>query len=177
MKHFSIFILLTAFFACSTARVVKTEKAPGVDFSAYKTYDYYELEASGDTAGNKFNPYTDLLRQAISRELEAKGLQQSSTDPDLRVNIGIVVREETQTRETNIREAPRYMGQRRYSWKSEQVEVGRYKTGTATIDLVDSRKNMMVWQGVMEGIISKKERSYESDVNRGVAELFEKFPD
>ncbi|RYY30374.1 MAG: DUF4136 domain-containing protein [Chitinophagaceae bacterium] len=177
MKYLVIFTLLAALFACSTARVVKTEKAPGVDFTTYKTFDFYELGASGDTTGNKFNTYTDMLRQAISRELEAKGYRRESTDPDLRVNIGIVVKEEAQTRETTIREAPRYMGQRRYSWKSEQVEVGRYKTGTATIDLVDSRKNMMVWEGVMEGIISKKQSSYESDVNKGISQLFEKFPD
>ncbi len=176
MKQFVIYIMLWCLLACSTARVVKTEKAPGIDFTSYKTYDFYELDASGDTTGNRFEPYTAILKQAISRELEAKGYRQDA-DPDLRVNIGIVVKEETQTRETNIREAPRYMGQRRYSWKSEQVEVGRYKVGTATIDLVDSRKNMMVWQGVMEGIISKKENSYEDDVNKGVTELFEKFPD
>jgi hypothetical protein len=177
MKYAGIFLFLAVLFACSTARVVKTEKAPGVDFSTYKTYDFYELEASGDTTGNKFGPYTALLRQAISKELNAKGYQQRSADPDLRVNIGIVVKEETQTRETNIREAPRYMGQRRYSWKSEQVEVGRYKVGTATIDLVDSRKDMMVWQGIMEGIVSNRKSNYESDVNKGVTQLFEKFPD
>jgi hypothetical protein len=169
-----VFLLFIA--ACSPGRVIKTEKAEGVDFNSYKTFDFYKLEASGDTSTAKFAPYTNILQQSIARELQAKGYSQSSSDPDLLVNIGIVVKEETQTRETNIREAPRYIGQRRYSWKSQEVEVGRYKSGTVTIDLVDPRKNSMVWEGVLEGVIANKQSSYENDINKGITNLFEKFP-
>jgi hypothetical protein len=177
MKYVIFTLSILSTLACSTARVVKTQKAPGIDFTAFKTYDFYELDASGDTSVARFGAYTELLQKALKQELNAKGLQQRSANPDLRVNIGIVVKEETQTRETHIREAPRYMGQRRYSWKSEDVEVGRYKSGTATIELVSSKSNEMVWQGIMEGIISERKKNYEADVNKGVNELFSKFPD
>jgi uncharacterized protein DUF4136 len=162
---------------CTAGKVVKREKAPSADFQAYKTFDFYKLEASGDTSANRFKLYTDVLRDAVARELLAKGYTQTSSDPDMLVNIGIVVKEETQTRETNIREAPRYMGQRRYSWKSQEVEVGRYKSGTVTIDLVDKDKNTMVWEGVVEGIISQRTNTYQNDINKAVTNLFSKFPD
>ncbi|HMF72157.1 MAG TPA: DUF4136 domain-containing protein [Flavitalea sp.] len=174
---FPAFLLLFVMAGCSTGRVVKTEKAEGVNFQNFKTFDFYKLEASGDTSSSKFAAYTGILREAIARELTAKGYNESGGNPDLLVNIGIVVKEEIQTRETNIREAPRYIGQRRYSWKSQEVPVGRYKSGTVTIDLVESKKNNMVWQGVLEGIIAERQKGYESDVNKAVADLFAKFPD
>ena len=173
----SVIILLFVITGCSAGRVVKTEKAEGVNFQNFKTFDFFKLEASGDTSSSKFAAYTGILREAISRELKAKGYNESGNNPDLLVNIGIVVKEETQTRETNIREAPRYIGQRRYSWKSQDVVVGHYKSGTVTIDLVESQKNNMVWQGVLEGIIAEKQKGYESDINKAITNLFAKFPD
>ena len=176
MKSPVLFLLL--FMAgCSAGRVVKTEKADGTNFQSFKTFDFYKLEASGDTSSGRFNSYTNFLREAVGRELKAKGFTQSESNPDLLVNIGIVVKQETQTRETNIREAPRYMGQRRYSWKSQEVEVGKYKSGTVTIDLVDSKKNSRVWEGIVEGIISERTNTYENDVNKAITNLFSKFPD
>jgi hypothetical protein len=169
--------ILSFAIACSPARVARSEKAPGINFGDFKTYDFYKLEASGDTSSKRFAAYTDKLRQAIANELNSKGYRESSSNPDLLVNVGIVVTQQTQTRETNIREAPRYIGQRRYSWKSEEVVVGKYRSGTVTIDLVENKKNNMVWQGTLEGIISEKQKNFEADINKGVATLFAKFPD
>ncbi|RYG05652.1 MAG: DUF4136 domain-containing protein [Chitinophagaceae bacterium] len=172
-------ILLAGFLfllSCSTAKVVKTDKVAGVNFQSFKTFGFYKLEATGDTS-SKFDFYSSLLKQAIARELTAKGYTQTSSDPDLLVNLGVVVKEETQTRQTDIREAPRYIGQRRYTWKSEEVPVGQYKTGTATVDLVESKQNRMVWQGTLEGIIPGNRKTYEKEINKGVTALFAKFPD
>lgn len=169
-------VFLFALAGCSAGRVVKADKAPGVDFQSFKTFDFVKLEASGDTASARFDTYSTMLRDAVARELKAKGYTQSNSNPDLLVNIGAVVKEQTQTRETNIREAPRYIGQRNYKWKSEEVVVGHYKTGTVTIELVDSKQNNMVWQGVVEGIISEKTKTYQNDVNKAMTDLFAKFP-
>jgi hypothetical protein len=35
----------------------------------------------------------------------------------------------------------------------------------------------MVWEGVLEGIISKKENAYRNDIDKGITNLFGKFPD
>lgn len=103
---FSVVLLLFAIAGCAAGRVVKTDKAQGVDFQSFKTFDFLKLEASGDTSSSRFNTYATMLRDAVTREMIAKGYTQSPTNPDLLVNIGAVVKEETQTRETNIRDAP-----------------------------------------------------------------------
>ena len=161
-------------FGCSGVRVLDTEADAGFKLSQYQTFDFFKLEASGDTTEN-FEKNANLMKQSISRELQSKGLRPATGNPDLLVNIGIVVNEQVQTRETTIQEAPRYMGQRRYRWKSEEVEVGKYREGTVTVDLVDPASDKMVWKGVVEGIIPRKEEQLKATIDDGVRSLFEKL--
>lgn len=158
----------------SGVEVLDTNAADQFQLQRYQTFDFFRLEASGDTAEN-FERNVDLLKQAIATELESKGLHQTSSSPDLMVNIGIVVEEKVQTRETTFREAPIYVGQRRYHWESEEVEVGRYREGTVTVDLVDRKENNMVWEGAVEGVIPKKQEKVRERIKEGVEALFEKL--
>jgi hypothetical protein len=171
-KYFAA--MLVTLLACGGVNVLETDVDEDFHLSRYTTFDFFELEASGDTARN-FSRNVGLLRQAITRELESKGLEKTSVSPDLLVNIGIVVEEKVQTRETTIREAPIYIGQRRYRWESEEVEVGRYREGTVTVDLVDRAENKMVWKGVVESVIPQKQEKLQERIDEGVEALFEKL--
>ncbi|UYQ92507.1 DUF4136 domain-containing protein [Chitinophaga horti] len=165
--------LLLLLAACSTTRVVDREPADGFSLSSYKTFNFYEVSASGDSTvpDAAYRQGVTMLQREIARQLTLHGLHQAA-NPDLEVNIGLVLQEKVQTRQTDIREAPRYVGQRRYSWKSEEIEVGRYKEGTATIHLVDRAQNKMVWRGVVEDVVSPKASRREAQVTAAVAELF-----
>ncbi len=173
-KRLDLLFLSVVLLSCTSAKVKHTESTPGFQLSNYGTYDFYELEASGDTTAN-FEKNAALIKDAIARNLKTRGLVRNETRPELLINIGIVVEEKTQTRETTIREAPRYMGQRRYSWKSEEIEIGKYKTGTATVHLVDADSEKMVWRGVVEGVIPNKERKIPASIDEGVDALFSRL--
>jgi hypothetical protein len=87
------------------------------------------------------------------------------------------VNEEVQTRQTDFRtDAPRYLGQRNYSWKSQQVEVGRYREGTVTVHIVDRKQNKLVWKGAVQDIIPQKESRVEKTITKGVEKLFAEYP-
>ena len=167
-------IILLALVGCSGVNVLETRADKSFELDKYKTFDFFELEASGDTSEN-FSRNAELLKQAITRELDSKGLRRSFTSPDLLVNIGIVVEQKVQTRQTNFREAPVYIGQRRYHWESEKVEVGRYREGTVTVDLVDSKDSTRVWEGAVEGVIPERDKMLRDRIDEGVKALFEKL--
>ena len=116
----------------------------------------------------------DHLKAAITRELEAKGLSQSD-DPDLFVNIGVVVKEEIQTRETDVRTDMHYLGQRNYSWQSQEVPIGTYNEGTVNIDLVDAAKNERVWEGSASAVILKNNDKMQKRIDSGMKKAFKKF--
>ena len=172
-KLLLLFILMCSLQACTSTRVKSTQAAPGFALTNYKTFNFYEVSANGEPVDASYQNRINILKNAVQEELTAKGLSLSPTNPDLLVNIGVVTTEKVQTRQTNFRDdAPRYIGQRRYTWQSREVEVGRYKQGTATIDLVDTKNNAMVWQGSAEAVIPEKEAQLQKTVAEGITKLF-----
>ena len=163
--------------ACSPVRILEAEADAGFHLGNYKTFDFYEVEASGV----ELEPYSQQLEQVkteITRQLEQRGLSRSASQPDLKVNLGVVVAEKVQTRETNIlTDPPYYVGQRRYTWKSREVEVGRYKQGTLSLHLVDNSRNELVWQGAAEGVVPEdNNEKLQKRISEGVARLVAKIP-
>ncbi|QMU30321.1 DUF4136 domain-containing protein [Adhaeribacter radiodurans] len=126
--NFFIYCCLLALLSCSSTRVANIQAADNFVLSNYKTFNFYEITANGEPVNPQFNNRIDILKSTIQQQLTSKGLTLSQTNPDLLVNVGIVTTEKVQTRQTDFRtDAPRYIGQYRYSWKSQQVEVGRYR--------------------------------------------------
>jgi hypothetical protein len=175
MKIPRLLLITLIMFSCSGVKVLNTDHVDGFALSNYKTFDFYKIEGSGDTSSN-FTANAELLKKEIERHMKAKGLSRTETDPDLLINIGAVVLEKIQTRETDFRtDGARYMGQRNYSWKSEEVEVGRYKEGTVTVHLVDPKTKKLMWKGAVEGILPNKESNIPNTIKEGMDALFMKL--
>ncbi|WP_266206230.1 DUF4136 domain-containing protein [Pontibacter kalidii] len=171
----SMLCLLVA--ACSPVRVLDVEADEGFRLSNYKTFDFYEVETSGVEL-EPYAPHFDQVKQEVTQQLERRGLSRSSTQPDLKINLGVVVAEKVQTRETNIlTDPPFYMGQRRYTWKSEEIEVRRYQQGTLSQHLVDNARNELVWQGAAEGVVpDDNSAKLQKQIREGLHKLIQQIP-
>ena len=117
----------------------------------------------------------DELKQAVAAELRSRGYQPTRNNPDLLVNIGAVVKEKTQTRPTNIREAPLYIGQRRYHWQSQDVPVGTYDEGTINLHIIDAQRNDLIWDVAVASVLKNGTLSQQT-ADEAVARAFDKFP-
>ncbi|GAB3712855.1 DUF4136 domain-containing protein [Spirosoma flavus] len=178
-KQFGIIItclFLGLLTACSSYKITRNQSDKAATWSAYRTYAFL------DTARLSDNPRTityrsamEQLKQAVATELRNRGYQPTKDNPDLLVNLGAVVQERTQTRTTTIQEAPRYIGQRRYHWQSQEVPVGTYEEGTVNLHVVDAQKNALVWDVALSSVLNRQSLSPEQ-LNKAVAKLFEKFP-
>jgi hypothetical protein len=160
----------------SGIKILQHQSATGVNWKSYKTFGFVEVESSGVTNPPLFEESIKQLKEAVITQMKAKGYEPAN-NADLLINMGIVLQEEQQTRQTDFRtDRPRYMGQRRYSWKSEEIVVGTFKTGTLDFHIVDAAKNNMVWQATIQGIIPEKAEKIQGTILEGVKQLFEKFP-
>jgi hypothetical protein len=160
--------------ACSGISILGVEKADKFTISNYKTFDFYKIDASGDALSANAKENLELIKAAITKELQAKGVSHNSADPDLLVNIGVVVLEKVQTRETRLGEYPTYMGTRNYSWERQDVEVGRYRDGTVSIHLVEPEAKKMVWKGAAQGVLPNKQEKVPAMIDQGMKQLFAK---
>jgi hypothetical protein len=138
----------------------------------YATFDFVEFNVELMTEYETNPENVEYLKAAISNELSDHGLSQSA-NPDLAINIGVVVEEEVQTRESDITEM-RYLGQRQYHWEREEVVVGVYKVGTVSVELVDTKSNKVVWEGSDANVI-RNQKGVQKKIDKGVARIFRKF--
>jgi hypothetical protein len=171
----SVFSLLICFLAgCSAVKIIKVDQDASVNLKDYKTFNFYTMNIDNQTSLEPEKKNLDLLLNEIRNEMEAKNYTKAE-NPDLMINVGIVITEEVQTRETNINDAPRYMGQRNYHWESEEVVVGTYNDGTVAIDLVDTKTDALVYHAVARSVISSKKEKNQKRIKDAVNKIFSKF--
>jgi hypothetical protein len=169
-----ITLFIPVLFSCASPQVVLVEKADKVAFTSYKSYNFY---AEDDSLSKQLAWALGVAKLAIADEMNRRGFKQANSDADLLINIGMVIREQVETRQTNFQQdAPRYIGQRRYSWKSEEVEAGRYNQGTISVHVVDGKENKMIWKGVVESVVPKRQQKVQQAVREGIQKLFTRFP-
>ncbi|QIL75237.1 DUF4136 domain-containing protein [Hymenobacter sp. HDW8] len=174
MKTF-LLLLLLSLAACAPEQVKDITQQSGVDFTTYKTYNFMDVNARNEAAFEGPGTGIETLKQAVSREMTRRGYQQSDS-PDLLVNIGVVIKDKTQTRQTTIQEAPLYIGQRNYRWQSQEVATGTYEEGTATIEVVDAARNELIWEGSVASILTPKPDKLTKRINDAIRTLFDKYP-
>jgi len=178
MRPILSLLVLFSFLSCNAIRVLPVESAPGVNWQEKRTFEFYQVQASGDTITAQFANGISDLQQAIATELKQRGYEQSANRPDWLINIGIVVNTQVQTRQTDFRTdgAPRYVGQRNYSWKSETVELGRYREGTVSVHIVDAARRELLWKGAVQGVIPDKNSARVAAATAAMQMLMERFP-
>ncbi len=177
MKSILCFFSVAILWGCgSSSKMPSTKLADDADLSIYKTFGFFEIDTLGLINPTNYVANIETLKQAVRKQMSAFGYVESAT-PDLKVNMGIVIEEKAQTRETDFRtDRPQYMGQRNYSWQSEEIVVGYYREGTLDFHLVDAKANKMVWRATAKDVLPDKQKNMAATIDRNVARLFEKFP-
>jgi len=167
--------------ACSSGPSVRTDADPAADFSRYRTWDFYQpiaMEANGYTSHT-----SELVRAAVTREMQARGYVHDTTAPDLRVNFQGLVQDKT-----DVYTVPRTDWQYFYSYRArsyvavpvwqDQTQVTRYQEGILTVDLVDAQANRLVWAGSAIGRIPARQTPQQRAVavDKAVAAVFAQYP-
>ena len=119
------------------------------------------MAQAGTDSGDFRSLSTQMLQNAASREMEARGYQRSD-DPDLVINFKGQLEEKTEIESTP---APYYGPGWGYGgwggaywggYGGTQVTTRRYNVGTLVMDVVDREKRQAVYQGGIEGVVTKR---------------------
>lgn len=170
-----LFLLLICA-GCSSTKVTVLPSNASIDLTDYGTFDFFKLEASGDTT-SEFHQRITLIKSIIVEEMNERGLKIDPTHPELKINLGIILEDKTQTRQTSLADPGEwnYVGQRNYKWESQTVEVGSYKEGSLTLHLVDANNDEALWIGLIEGVLPKNKQKRQRKINKAVTALFAKI--
>jgi hypothetical protein len=136
---------------------ISTQAAPGVNFSAYKTYSW--VQAQLPPGGNP------IIQQQIIADLDAslaqKGYLKVATTGDLSVILTLGAREKTDVE----------------SWGrfGLQTSVYQYTEGQLSLDAFDTKTNQALWHGQSSETINP-DKPNPSKIDAAITKMMIQFP-
>lgn len=165
-------LLLFVLTSCSSIRV-NSDYDKNASFDGYKTYAYHK------TGIDKVE-ISDLDKRRILRSIDeamaAKGFTKSDTNPDLLINFFTKEREQVDVNQFNAGWGYGWgWGWNPWMWGGT-TSINRYTEGTLTIDFIDNKKKELIWQGMGEGVLTKKAEKKDENINEFVSKILAQYP-
>jgi len=177
-----------------------TLAGPKASANADSSVDLRQFQTFGwaNPIGTDQNGYQSILSQNLKastqRQLEARGLRFVEANPQLLVNFN--ARLDDKMKVTNVPTPTMAMGvgmggvgygrgyygyrggmYGTYPMYQDQTTVSQYKEGTLNIDIADTAKRQLVWEGVVAGSVTQKTfDNLEAAIGKAVAAAFAKYP-
>jgi len=170
-------LLLTA---CASNPRITSEADPSADFASYKTFSFYSPLAIDN------NGYASLtssrLKSAARAQLEARGYVYDEKSPDLWLNINAYMQEKTDVVSMPDVDYDYYYSYRARRYVAvpywyDNTRVYQYTEGTLNFDLVDAKRNQLVWEGIAVGrVVNAKPADRAARIDKAVVDIFARYP-
>jgi hypothetical protein len=171
---------LLAVAGCASGPDVRADYDRAADFGKYRSFGF--VAHTGTDAGDFKSLSTQMLQKAAAQEMEARGYVRSD-DPDLVINFKGQLEEKVDIESTP---APYYGPGWGYAgwggaywggYGGTEVTTRRYNVGTLVMDVVDKDKRQVVYQGGVEGVVTREMlQNREAAINAAVGHIFSKYP-
>lgn len=171
MKKY-IFILLAAatlgLTSCSPFQV-RSDYAETANFTSYKTYKI----RIDDLKLNDIDK--DRVLNELSKQLQNKGLS-SGENPDLIVNVKANHKKITDINSTSPYGMWGWGGSFGWGIGMNRTWTSNYNEGALIVDIIDTKSNKLVWQGIGSGISVDSPRSKQRQIPEIMAEIMKNYP-
>lgn len=168
MKHSLLLSVLLALSAMAAGQGVKTDRAPGYDFSNLHSF----AVKIGTSWGNPIAE--ERVQNAVAQMLVSKGWTQA---PEESAQALVVVHGATQQRQSLD---TMYSGWGGWGWAggmgTATTTTTTYTVGTLVVDIFDVKLKKLVFRGVAQGELATKTEKNEKKLNKALDKIFKDFP-
>lgn len=173
--------LLGFIYSCSPTVNVTTDYDHAASFSQFKTFAVYDLKAQQGQV-NQLN--IDRVTNAIRAEMLAKGFTESTTNPDLKVNaVSILKNKQSVTADSNFygyggmyRPYGYWGGGAMMGGATTTFNTYDYVDGSLIIDIVSTKTQKLLWQGIGNAQIDNKLDNPEEFIAGAIKKILAGFP-
>jgi len=172
LKYLSAILLLTIF-SCKSVKIT-SDYDRKTDFSKFKTFAFHK---KGVKKIDLSEQDKQLILNAIESELLAKGMTKSD-HPDILVNIFTKSKEEIDHyNSNNYQDVWTYQHYGRGSSRKYN-NISTSIVGTLFIDIIDTSKKDLAWQGVGVGLLNFVDSNKKKDklFKEFATEIMKKYP-
>ncbi len=182
VKSAALAVVALAFYSCSSIKVV-ADYDKTVDFSQYKTLEYYGWSDESDKILNDLDKRR--IEQAFGNEFKMRGIEPVESNGDLVVTLFIVVEKKTQqTASTTHMGGGYYGGYYGYgpgwgwgpSYSTTTISEYDYQVGTLVCDVFDKAEQRLIWEGIGSGTVDENPNTRDENIPKAVAAIMEKYP-
>jgi Domain of unknown function (DUF4136) len=167
--------------ACASGPEVRSDYDHSADFGSYQTYGFVAQATASAHGGPEFKSLAlQVIQSAAAREMESRGYRPSAT-PDLLLDFNGRLEERIDIESTPA--AMHGAGWGYGGWNGApwgggpELRTRHYKVGTLVMDIVDRESRQSVYQGGVEGIVSKDMlKDPRASLTDAVARVFEGYP-
>ncbi len=172
--------------SCSGVKVT-SDYDKRVDFTQYKTFEYYGWAEESDKILNDLDKRR--IEQAFGDEFRARGLEYVESGGDLVVTLFIVVEQKSQT-VANTTSMGGYGGYGYYGgyygygpgygWgpghSTTTVNTYDYEVGTLVCDVFDKASEKLIWEGIGNGTVDENKENREKNIQKAVSAIMATYP-
>ena len=181
IRLLTLLILSSWLAACGNAPVIRSDYDSRADFASYRTFAF--MEPLGTNLAGYTTLLTERLKRAASSQMEARGYTYSAVNPDLLVNFQSQVNSKTEyVPPPPMPWGPNYYGYRMgfygpwpgYAFGPDMIQ---YTEGVLNVDLIDAKRNQMVWEGIGTAVVDDLQQANSEDsLDAMIAAIFAHYP-
>lgn len=184
-KHYPYLLLacsllgLALVSSCTTGPTIRSNVDESVDFHRFRTFAFL------NPLGTDREGYQTLISQQLvsstERELVARGLSRTDTNPDLLINFRVNLDQRLRVTQSPAMPASSVSRHRRgfyNTWPGyQQTEIRQYEQGTVGIDVVDAGRRQLIWEGLaVDRVTQSTTNNLGPVLNDAVVAIFRDFP-
>jgi hypothetical protein len=189
----SIFLMQVLFLmaACSSVQTY-SDADKSADFYKYHSYAWLQRSDSVQDIFYSNELIEKNIKYYTDQEMTARGYVQDSYNPDLLLEYHTMLEKKQQTVSNPVYSTPSYPYSPYYGaygynpafpysyyntpyligYNTQQIE---YNEGTLVVDVIDRRKNQLIWRGWSVGTVND-EQSLEKELPKDIKKIFKKYP-
>jgi hypothetical protein len=186
LKLTGLAIMISVLASCSSLKVT-ADYDKSVDFTTYKTFEYYGWAKESDKVLNNLDKIR--IEDAFANEFAKRGMRYVKEGGDLVVTLFIVVDQKTeqQATTTGMSGGPYggyYGGYYGYGpgwgwgagYSTTTVREYNYLVGTLVCDVFDKSQERLIWEGIASKTIDENPSKRERNIPRVVEYMMKKYP-
>ena len=183
MKRFALIAIVAVFAAACSSTKITSDYDKTVDFTQYKTAEYYGWEENSNKILTRFDQ--ERIEKAFGEEFQKRNIKfVEQGKGDIVVSLYIVTEQKQQTTATTTGVGGGYGGYYGYGpgygWgggmSTTTYNTYDYTVGTLLISVYDAKEKKLVWQTRADGEVEENPEAREKSIPYMAAKMMAKYP-